>query len=180
MTAGRRSVGKALLVFAASLGLVAAAVGQPPLPVNALTTDSTPLAATQTEAAISRAATFREAAGLRADFAYVLDSMSDRAFSSSDWGIPLSASELADLAERMQVRARVAPAFDVADKLTESAGQYIDQLHGGVPVFLTTTDPRDFGAKLGASIPGGTPYRIEQVQLTLGELQELRARIQVD
>src|SRR6185503_15754417 len=88
--------------------------------------------------ALDSAVAFRAKVGFRADRAFVAASLTDRSFKRDRWGVPLDAGEAAELQRRLDGQKALGKALRKAAKDTHSAGAYIDQAAGGVPVFLTT------------------------------------------
>ncbi len=133
-------------------------------------------ATTKSEEALS----FRRSFGLEATDAIVQQSLVDPAFSDADWGVPLSATEIADLNHRVEVQEAIDPAFATAQSLGTSGGVYLDQLNGGIPVFLTTEDPAEFATALATLVPRAISYMVERVSFSISELYAVQAEIDAD
>jgi hypothetical protein len=128
----------------------------------------------------AQAFAFRESHGFLGDPSLVLSTLSDPAYSTEMWGVPLSVDEIAELERRLEVRRAIAPAFAMADTLPDSAGQYVDQLRGGMPVLLTTGTAANLQQKLNELKLDGLKYDIRQVDWTLAQLTELHGQIVAD
>jgi hypothetical protein len=103
-------------------------LGAAPTPGTAV--DSDPR---RSEAAVQ----FREAYGFRVDADYVTQSLGDaRLFSNTEFGVPLTEAEAAEVQRRTEVLALIEPAIDAVSKLQEFAGVFIDHTRGGIPTFL--------------------------------------------
>jgi hypothetical protein len=126
---------------------------------------------------VGHAAEFRAFSGFRSDIDFVKGTFEDPRYSAEDWGIPLSDSELAELARRVEVQASTGPVLDTAVTVPGFAGSYFDLPAGSVPVFLTAGDPTEFEIGLSSMIPRDLVYRIERVDLTMDQLLGQKARM---
>jgi hypothetical protein len=99
------------------------------------------------------------------------------AFGNLDWGVPLSATEAAEMARRGELVSELGPARQFAADQADYAGSYFDNLAGGIPVFMFTGDPELHRADLIASLPPKTEFRIEQAARTMVEIEKTRASI---
>ena len=119
---------------------------------------------------------FRTEFGLRIDPGFVSDVTSF----DPDWGVPLTAGESTDLAQRVKVQAELGPLQASLNKLDPAifGGLYIDQHAGGIVDIALT---RDLDATsmdaLVATAPSGARLRFRQVAHSWAELQGLQAAI---
>lgn len=119
---------------------------------------------------------FRSEFGLRADPGFV---SSVTAF-DPDWGLPLTAGESADLAQRVKVQAGLGPLQASLSELDPAlfGGIYIDENAGGIVDIALTGD---IGAAsmdtLVGSAPFGAKLRFRQVAHSWSELQVIQAAI---
>lgn len=105
---------------------------------------------------------------------------SDPAYSNTDCGTHLSKSEADDLDKRAKLRPRLQEAIDFAERQPDSAGVYIDQRAGGVPVFQFTSGLSGHREGVEARLPVGAEYRLRQVDFTTAELQDTRGAVAKD
>jgi hypothetical protein len=125
---------------------------------------------------VEEAVRFRSEFGLPASRAIAHESFENRATYPDDtWGVPLSESEAADLMRRLEVREAVAPAMTYAAELPGYADVFIDQVNGGIPVFMFKGDAEAHRAGLAPRIPAGVDYRLTMVEKSLAELETLRS-----
>ena len=135
-------------------------------------------AATPTPLDILNAQDFRQEFGLRADEDYVRLSLSDsKEFSNTDWAVPLSASEVADLRARLEVQHALPAVIDYAEKQPGYGGVFIDQHDKGMPVFLFTTGMAARATEIGKRLPAGTRYEVREVAHTLDDLTALKSKL---
>ena len=163
-----------LLAFAAALAFVlpggqTTASGESPAETindvpDALTTDTA----------------FRRSFGLRSDHEFVAESESAPGFVRSPYGVPLAPEELGDLQGRLGVQASLDTARALAETKPEFAGIYLDQLDGGKPVFMFTSEPDQYWDELAESLPAGTAFLVARVTHTYAELLEVARRISDD
>lgn len=114
---------------------------------------------------------FRSSFGLRADPEYVaMAAGGGPEFSNLDWGVPLSAAEAAELQRRLDVRESLRTAIDYASSQPSYAGAYIDQLQGGMPVFLFADPDVIDASKLTAGVDSTTKVVIGKAARTLQQL----------
>ncbi len=158
----------------ATIALLLVAVAFASSPVGAGAASSQPPSSRE----LARATEFREYAGLRADGAYVSASFVDRvSFSDDAFGVPLTPAEAGEMQRRGDVQTAIDPAFAFARSQRESAGTYIDQPAGGVPVFLVAGDPTAFRSLVAEVVPSGVAYRVETARHTLDELYATQGQI---
>ncbi|MFO7533539.1 MAG: hypothetical protein R6W93_13850 [Candidatus Limnocylindrales bacterium] len=137
--------------------------------------------ATAGDVEVQSARDFRESFGLRDDIEYVASSLSDsQRFSNTDWGVPLTTAEADDLASRLQVQKSLGPAIDHASKQPGYGGAYIDQLDGGLPVFLFTKDVATHSAEIGTFLEVGTRYDVRKVDHSLAALTTLKEEVSAE
>ncbi len=107
-------------------------------------------------------------------------SVADAAYSNDEYGVPLTAREAAEISRRIAVQRAVDPAFLLAVSLDGSAGTYMDQAAGGMPVFATVEDPSIFRSQVVNKVPEGIEYRVERVEFSLSVLEAAQAQINAD
>jgi len=124
---------------------------------------------------------FRESVGFRADQGYVEWAAVDRqAFPDLSTGYALTRAEAAEIRRRQAVQESLGPAREFAHSQADYGGTYIDQLLGGVPVFLFAGDPESRRDELSALLPAGTEFRVERVRHTYAELDAVQAVIDAE
>jgi hypothetical protein len=127
---------------------------------------------------LEQAIAFRTTFGLQANAAFVQASLdSPKDFPNHMYGVPLSLAEAADMDHRTDVQFAVDPAIIYAVTLPESGGAYMDQLHGGEPVFLTTGDVEAFRSKVDPLVPDEIAFRVEKVAFSRAELNSIRDKV---
>jgi hypothetical protein len=121
---------------------------------------------------------FRQQFGLRADRDYVDSSTRDsKSFPNLDWGIPLSEDEAADLQSRLSIQDGLRDAIEFAAAEPSYAGTYLDQLRGGLPVFLFTDVAATDRVQLAAKIKVPTEIAIAPAKWTLEELMATKRTV---
>ncbi len=115
-------------------------------------------AASPSDSEVARAADFRERMGFRHGTEFVRQTFSDEAYADTSWGKPLSAAENEDLDRRARLRPKLQDAIDFAEKQTSSAGVYLDQAAGGMPVFQFVDSLDGHHASIESRLPDGTEY----------------------
>ena len=133
-----------------------------------------------TEALIEHSITFRATRGFEADRLYVEKSFTSPDFKDMSYGIPLNEAEAAEMNRRSDIQLAVDPVMEFASSLPDSAGEYMDQSRGGVPVFLTIGDPDRVLELLSSRMPKAIEFRVERASVSLVELQNLRDEIWAD
>jgi hypothetical protein len=146
--------------LAGSLAAPAAALGDDPAPAEEL------------PAEVRNAIRFREASGLEADVEYVVRSFVDTAaFPDTTYGVPLTAAEARDIADR-QVRAQsTQPALDYAHAQVDFAGMYFDQHQQGRPVFRFSDRVEFHREALAQLLPVGVEPQVVWATWSLDELK---------
>lgn len=117
---------------------------------------------------------FRQTFGLPSDVALVKAAESDPTYSPEDYGVPVSASERAELQRRARFHVAIEPAYDYAASQATFGGLYYDQRERGIAIFQFTEPPARFDDSLRARLPEGGEFRTVQVERSLGELESLR------
>lgn len=121
---------------------------------------------------------FRLTFGLRADPAYVAEAAKGGPdFPNTDWGVPLSSAEAAEMLRRLDVEDSLAAALEYASSQPSFAGAYIDQLQQGMPVFLFTDPDVIDMSKLSAGIDASTKVAVGKATHSLEELTSTQARV---
>jgi hypothetical protein len=121
---------------------------------------------------------FRLTFGLRADPDYVaLAAKGGPDFNNLDWGVPLSAAEASEMQRRLDVQHSLTAAIQYASAQPSYAGAYIDQLQGGMPVFLFTDVAAVDPSKLTAEVDPSSKLAIGAATRTLQELTATQARV---
>lgn len=127
---------------------------------------------------IGHASQFRAAKGFRSDRDYVEQSFRDSvAFPSKDFGVPLTDDEGRELARRIEVQIASDPSIADFQALPASAGVYMDQHRGGIPVFQTTDDLASVSTALRLALPEGIQFDTRSVARSRDDLRALKARI---
>jgi hypothetical protein len=128
--------------------------------------------------AASRALEFRKMFGLNADASMVARAATDLSYSSTNYGVPLSHSEELELQRRARVELDTQAAATYAQAQPTYGGYYIDQLAHGIPVFLFTGNERSMTAELAKLLPHGSGLRVQHVDRTYADLQQIKGRIE--
>jgi hypothetical protein len=145
------------------------------LGTRTVSTRATDLTADQ----IAFAETFRAEFGFRADPDYVQTTFDNPNYTTDDWSVPLSKTEVADLASRTQVREAIQPALSKADTEPGFAGAYIDQQRSGLPVFLST-DAQSLTKAISPLVPDGISVEVRQVERSWDDLQAIKGKLAAD
>lgn len=133
------------------------------------------------ESLTEHAVRFREASGFRSDATFVEGTFLDRqAFPNTDYGIPLTAEEGAEVTRRIAIQLKVDPVIEAVASAPGFGGAYTDLIGGGIPVFQVTDSDASFQADIARSMVGVSEFRIELVQHTRSELEALKAVIWSD
>lgn len=134
-----------------------------------------------TEEAVRYAMSFRADFGFQDDESFVLSTYQDPdGFPGSDWGLPLSPSEAADLDERGRLRPLIQPAIDYAVAQPDSAGVWFDQQLGGKVYFSFSGVLAAHAAVLARLMPAGAGWEVVPAEHTMAELRSLQAGITAD
>lgn len=157
------------------LALVASALLGMTRPATASGTDSIDGGGVE----FAEAVRIRAELGLRADEPYVTRSLTDhQAFPVQNFnGVPLSVAEARELERRMALQEDASAAREWASLQPGYAGGYVDQLAGGVPVFLTTGDTTQLTQELSGLLPDGADFRVERVVRSMEDLLALKAEV---
>lgn len=130
------------------------------------------------DARVAEAVRFRSGFGLRADVAFVRETILDTlSYSTEPYGIPLSAAEIAEMLRRGAIQNAMDAALDVARTRPDFAGAYLDQQRRGRPVFLFTSDRSSLLPELEQALPGGSDPQVGVAARTELELLALKDRI---
>ncbi len=125
----------------------------------------------------SRALGFRKMFGLNADPSTISRAASDPAYSSTNYGVPLSRAEERELQRRARAELDTEPAATFARAQATYGGYYFDQLAQGIPVFLFTDNNKSVASELAKRLPRGSGFKVERVERTYAELLKIKARI---
>jgi hypothetical protein len=171
------------VALAGLLGACSASSGGTLIP-SATVPRSTESSAASLPPEVEDAVRFRTEFGLRADLAYIAQVARDPT-ATSDFGVPLLPSEVADLLRRQASATEVAPLLDAYGQQhpDEFAGWFQDQAHGGAFVVLFTANFLDHVHGLSQTLSGHTPpiaVQVKPAERTLIELEALQARIERD
>lgn len=145
--------------------------------VTALAAEPTPSesGATTEEASVIH---YRESLGFRSDLEYVRSVAADPANYPAELSdIPLSKAESAEVLRRMEVQWATMPAMEYANAEPDFAGGYIDQLGGGVPIFLFTGRLDAHADNIAKVLATPIEFRVEQAERSLDELLSEQAAI---
>jgi hypothetical protein len=96
------------------------------------------------------------------------------------YGVPLTRAEAVEIDRRLRVQYDVDPAIEFHQSLSDSAGAYMDQQAGGIPVLLTTGDVDLARSRLVDRIPDGIEFRVLRVTRSRAELEELQRTVWED
>jgi hypothetical protein len=137
------------------------------------------VAASASVSKVDEAVRIRSELGLNSDIAYVTQSLADPiGFPMRDYyDVPLSFAEATELARRIDVQQSVKPAREWASTQSAWAGSYVDQAHGGVPVFLFADDPERFRAQLASRMPIGTSFLVLRTARSLADLERIKETV---
>jgi len=134
-----------------------------------------------TEEDVRYAMSFRADYGFRNDESFVLSTYHHPdGFPGSDWGLPLSRSEAADLDERGRLRPLVQPAVDYALAQPDSGGMWFDQQQGGKAHFRFTGDLAAHATVLARLMPAGVGWEVVSAEHSMTELRSLQDGITAD
>jgi Trypsin len=128
--------------------------------------------------AASRALEFRKMFGLNADPAMIARAASDRSYSATNYGVPLSRSEELELQRRARAELDTQAAATYAQAQLTYGGYYIDQVAHGIPVFLFTANDKSISAELAKRLPHGSGFRVQRVERTYADLLAIKERIE--
>jgi hypothetical protein len=127
------------------------------------------------------AISFRADFGFQSDEPFVRSTFDDPdGFPGSDWGLPLSPSEAADLDERGRLRTLVQPAIDHASAQRDSAGMWSDQQQGGKAFFRFTSDLVAHEAELAQLMPPEAAWEVVPAGYSMAQLRSLQETIADD
>ena len=98
-------------------------------------------------------------------------------FPGSDWGLPLSPSEAADLDERGRIRPLIQPAIEYALSKPDSGGMWFDQRQGGKALFRFTDDLAAHEAELAGLMPSGADWEVVLAEYSTAQLRSLQETI---
>lgn len=138
----------------------------------------------RTAVALADAAASQDALRLRTTFRFAADpativAAANDSFSYPDqeFGIPLTIAEGDEIRRRIGVQQSLEDAARYASSQPTSAGFYLDQQEGGVPVFLFT-DPAGQAEAIRARLPGATAFLIAAAPYTEAKLLAVQAEIE--
>lgn len=151
-------------------------VSSTPVPAAATAAELVPTPSVS-RAESERAHEFRRMFGLRDDAAYIERAAIDPEFSSENYGVPLSASEEAEMQRRVQLESDSRPAADYGMKQSSWGGYYFDQQARGAPVFMFTGGLSEHERAIQDLLPKGTDFRLQPVDQTLAELERIQADV---
>lgn len=141
----------------------------------------TPFAASAVTTTEAEAMRFRQSFGFQADAAFVRATLLDRAtYSSEAFGVPLSKAEVAEMFRRARIQSAMDDAIEHARTLPGFAGAYLDQQHGGRPVFMFTSASPLLQTELSALVPDGADAQVVGASRTEEELAALKSHIEAD
>lgn len=121
---------------------------------------------------------FRRAFGLTTDPAAMAAIAARPNTNASEFGVPLSDGELADLHERVRIQDAIGPLADfIADHASQVGGMFIDQAHGGTIVVAVTPGGRPLEPMITSLVPAGGRMRLQPVQANLASLEALSTTV---
>lgn len=124
---------------------------------------------------------FREALGFSTDAGVLRAAASNEAADPSEYGgTPLTDEERDELRRRLSVQWATVPAMEYATSQAEFAGGYIDQLSGGVPVFLFTGSLDVHEASITKALHEPIEFRVAQATRSLSELLAQQSAVLAD
>lgn len=128
---------------------------------------------------LTDAARFRTSFNFPIDASTLTNAALDRVrFPNTEFGVPLTTAEAAEVHRRIKVQEGLGETPVFAATLAGSAGTFVDQEAGGVPVFLFTGDGSRHSAALASRLPAGIEYRIQSAEYTMAQLEDLQSRIE--
>ena len=130
--------------------------------------------------AIDDAIRFRESVGLESGRAFVRSTFRSDAYSSDDFGVPLSAAEVDIIHERQRRTALAAPGHAWAQARPDFAGAWTDQLRDGLIVYQFTGDVADETLELDRLLPAEVLHEVRSVERTLADLRAIKEAISAD
>ena len=144
------------------------AIASDPLPADAS------VATEEEEGAIA----FRKSLGFASGLDLVRAVAADPVNQPSELGgTPLTKAETAELLRRMEVQWATVPAMQYANAEPDFAGGFIDQIGGGVPVFLFTDRLDTHKDNITRVLETPIEFRVERAERSLGELLAQQAAI---
>jgi hypothetical protein len=172
MTTSKLRVGIGLIVI---LALAAAGLS------GVLAADDTKAATEPAEKDVRYAMSFRANFAFQSDEPFVRGTFDDPdGFPGSDWGLPLSPSEAADLDERGRIRPLIQPAIEYALSKPDSGGMWFDQRQGGKALFRFTDDLAAHEAELAGLMPSGADWEVVLAEYSTAQLRSLQETITTD
>lgn len=114
------------------------------------------------------------ASGLEVVRAIAADPMNNPSFLG---GTPLTVAETSELLRRMEVQWATVPAMEYANAEPEFAGGFIDQLGGGIPVFMFTDRLDTHEDNIARILETPIEFRVQKAERTLKELLAQQAAI---
>ncbi len=127
----------------------------------------------------AEAVRFRGEMGLANDIALVREAANSASYDDETYGIPLNADETAELLRRAAIQWEVGNVVEQARKKPSFGGAYLDQLAGGMPVFLFTEVTANDVSDLTDALPDGTEFRLQLVERSEADLFALQQRVNV-
>lgn len=124
---------------------------------------------------------FRSEMGFPSDLDLVTRAAHDDANYSSDLvGVPLSDSEASEVLRRSQVAYAIGEIGMTFHGDPRYGGTWLDNLGGGVGVFLFTGNPDDRWEEIAARLPPGTDFQVRSVRWSQMDLLALQEAIERD
>jgi hypothetical protein len=119
---------------------------------------------------------FRRDFGLNADETYVRQLMANpQAY--SHWPVALTRDEIAEMDRRFAMEEQMTPLEDLAERLPNFAGHWIDQPRGGIITVAFTSGADDHRQALLSLVPPGAQLELINVRFSLAELNAVYERI---
>jgi len=137
-----------------------------------------PIATAPSSMELANARRFRQDFGLRADDAWILAVAADPGADRTTFGIPLTASEVAELNRRVVAIDQISPVvIAYASAQPDYAGTYIDNARGGILVAQFNARLDVHRAAIFAKVRPGAPVEVRQVRWSVADLEQFKSRL---
>jgi hypothetical protein len=125
----------------------------------------------------AKALRLRQTFGFDSSLATIRRAEEDPRYSADEYGVPLSKAEIAEMERRAQIQLDLREARHVTRADAHSAGNYLDQAKGALPVFLFTDDPANHINQIRDLVPNRTEFLVRQVTRTRNQLDSVQDKI---
>ncbi len=156
--------------------LAAGCQPSPSTPPSVPTSEPTATAPSPTE--IANARRFRQDFGLRADDAWLIAVATDPDADRLTYGVPLTASEVAELGRRTMALEALKPVvIGYASTQPDYAGSYVDNVRGGVLVVQFSGRLDLHRSAIFANVRPGARLEVRQVRWSVADLEQFSSRL---